>query len=398
MKAGTSGVFPSRVMVLFLLLFASGRSFCATFDAERLEGLPDNRSVLGLRINNSGEVLGSSLIALAMNDTAVLWRGTNISAWLPLGDILNDSGMVAGQKLVGFIAIEVPVYAAIVVSNGVPVTIKPLGAGSMGPLGINNSGQVVGVGDLLTNRAAFLWQNGKTVDLNTLVDDGPNLDVGRSIADDGTIYASTYVLGGGAVVYRLTPTNNGRYNFERLFETDRDPYMNQFGQGVAGRSLWDKSGIHDLGDLGVPERVYAFSVNSSEQVVGMAAVESEESYHAVFYDGKLHDLNRLVSINNTVFNVAYSINEYGQIATIAWNGRTQEVYRLTPRPEFDVVGRAGNDLSLTVRPGARRKMHIEVSDDLLTWRELLQNDLPDPVMTLKAPTSTRVQMFRLWRE
>jgi probable HAF family extracellular repeat protein len=59
--------------------------------------------------------------------------------------------------------------------------------------GINNRGQVVGFSYSATTQRAFIWQNGKMTDLNSVVPAGsPYLLVANDIGDDGTIAGQAY--------------------------------------------------------------------------------------------------------------------------------------------------------------------------------------------------------------
>jgi probable HAF family extracellular repeat protein len=285
--------------------------------------------------------------------------------------------MVAGSMYAGQISIEIPKYSAVVYSNDVSHTVPEFGSGSMFALGINNKGEVVGGGDGSSGRDPFLWRNGQRFDLNDLVDLDVDLEFARVITETGVIYATSYLYGSGAALYKLTPTDAGRYAAVELFRTNRVLHfsVNSSGYVADGGSLWADTTLIPLGDLGT-ERVYAQSVNSSKEVVGYAQPKDDPSYHGFLWNGKMLDLKDLVEAPGWLIHTASSINEYGQIAAMGWNGHFHAAMRLTPNPQTKMaISRTGWPVA-SVRPGSRRPVVLMASSNLVEWSRLARHERP----------------------
>jgi probable HAF family extracellular repeat protein len=141
-------------------------------------------------INNNGQIAGYSYTAIQATD-AVLWNG---SAMLDLGRMgfyssqatdINDAGLVVGglSRTVGGDS------DAFVYSNGIMTDIGNLPGGRDSyALGVNNSGQVVGVAvNSHANATCFIYDGTTMWDLDTLLPSGFYIDSVAGINDKGQI-------------------------------------------------------------------------------------------------------------------------------------------------------------------------------------------------------------------
>lgn len=167
----------------------------------------------GYAINSAGQIVGSA--RLADGGHAVLYSNgqeTDLGALLGLKNssatAINDQGQIAGD----FFSND-NTWHGFIYGNGQVTELNPLKAGdNINVLGINDQGQAVGKDfkDLsdLAHSAAFLYSNGRTVDLNTLIaaDAGVNLFEAQAINDNGLILANGTTAQGQTHAFILTPT------------------------------------------------------------------------------------------------------------------------------------------------------------------------------------------------
>lgn len=148
-------------------------------------------------INNSGFVTGSSFNAAGEENAFIL--DTSSSSVINLGELLggtfstafdiNDLGWV-----VGYGDNALGVNNAFLYDGGSELmNLGSLGGGASQAYALNDFGYVVGESD----GAAFLWQSGSMIDLNTLIDNslGINLSYAEDINDFGQILAVDSDLG-----------------------------------------------------------------------------------------------------------------------------------------------------------------------------------------------------------
>jgi probable HAF family extracellular repeat protein len=198
------------------------------------------------------------------------------------------------------------------------------------PLGLNNSGQVVGYSDMANNSAshAFLYSSGSMTDLGTLGGQYsyPQTNSGPVINDVGQVVGTAQDLNGNsqAFLYSAGTMRNlslgGTYSFPVK--------MNSAGQ-VIGYSetperdskafLYTPSGNSGtLTALNLPDGgnySYATDVNDAGQVVGYAST-STGYLHAFLYDshtGIMRDLGTFVGSPYS-HSHAFAINATGQVA------------------------------------------------------------------------------------
>ncbi len=296
-----------------------------------------------LGINNSGQIaanpsgslsLGTAL-GNAINDTGqtaqwdfIYTVGTATEmGYLPGGDTtgaigINNSGQVVGVANTG----RGTPYQAFLYSGG---AMTDLGQGSA--IAINNSGQVVGYTAVNFNlpNHAFLYSNGTMTDLGTL---------------GGGVSYATAINGVGQIV--------------GLSDITGDVADHAF--------LYTGGRMIDLGTLPGTAISEAHGINDSGQIVGYTKIPSGDGgffpYHA-FIDnsGTMTDLNNLIVANSgwTLIN-AEGINNSGQVVGYGTNplGQT-DAFLLTPIPEPSEI--ALSVIGATILVLSRRSKHHVVS-------------------------------------
>jgi len=163
-------------------------------------------------ISNSGYVTGGA--SSASSAQAYLYRNGTMLGLGTLGgndahgNAVNDIGDVAGESFTSKGEIHAFLY-----KNNQMLDIGPADSSFSAALGINSAGQVVGTYALNFNGIpgsaefhSFLYSNGTTVDLNSLIDpaSGWRLDWASGINDRGQI-AATGCKATGCTALLLTP-------------------------------------------------------------------------------------------------------------------------------------------------------------------------------------------------
>lgn len=118
---------------------------------------------------------------------------------------INNAGQIAGQCK-GLDAKQPERYEAVVWRDGAQVRLGTLGGANSEAIGINEAGEVVGTADSADGAArAFLWREGRMIDLNTLLPTGTNcvLDKANDINNRGQI-AGTCIRDGRSCGFLLT--------------------------------------------------------------------------------------------------------------------------------------------------------------------------------------------------
>jgi probable HAF family extracellular repeat protein len=200
---------------------------------------------------------------------------------------INDLGQAAGCSWTSSTPNEttgIPTLDAFIWENGKMVDLNPGNFGGTGACAnfLNNHGQVVGfMSDADENNHPFLWDHGKTTDLFTLGTLGGKIGSAHVINDLGHIAGD---------------------EFNAL--NDRHAV------------LWRDGGIIDLQTVNGGPCSDAYFMNSSDQVVGTSGPCDESTGHAFLWEnGAIVDLNALISSSSGIqLQFAFTINESGEIA------------------------------------------------------------------------------------
>lgn len=189
-----------------------------------LEPLPKANITRATAVNNPGEIVGSSAEYDAKEYTsiehAVIWRDGDIT---DLGTLGGDSSLALGindtGQIVG-ISTTVPGESlyfdgthAVLWENDTPTDLGVLKTGAQSrATAINSEGQIVGASSITTDGSSFnravLWQNGDIYDLNELVSNLPegwSLESASDINDAGQIVGFASNNEGAQVSFLLTP-------------------------------------------------------------------------------------------------------------------------------------------------------------------------------------------------
>ena len=246
-------------------------------------------------INEAGTVVGFAEIAVDQSSfvtQAFVWTADRGMQPIPgIGQQseafgINDPGAIVGG-------------AAGVLNNGFvrkDGKVLALGVlpGSQSPIsiayGVNNRGQVVGG----NGQSAFLWDSGKLTNLGVLP--GSTSTEAHAISDTGQVVG----LSGDEAF---------------LWDT---------GRGIQGLGFLDQACFQSD----------ARAINNHGTVVGYGCVSNTTTpSHAFVWDRTLGmlDLNKLVSLSSgDVLNVAYGINEGGQIVGVGILGGAVHAFLLDP--------------------------------------------------------------------
>jgi probable HAF family extracellular repeat protein len=266
-------------------------------------------------VNDAGQVVGYATGDF-YRTRGVLWDGTtatDLGANLFDATGINNSGQIIGVGSVvipsnGFNTQESTASRAMLVNGTTTIDLGTLGGRNSNPSAINNLGQIVGyaevvVGDVtLSNRRAALW-NGTSI--SNLGGDSPNFSTATAINDIGQIAGYSVFAGGGL---RAT--------------------------------VWNENSTIDLGTLG-GNQSFAFGINALGQVVGSANSIDSNVLLATLWNGVTAiDLNSFLEANvaaDWLLTEATDINDSGWIVGNATNkiSGLSHAFVLTPVPEAE---------------------------------------------------------------
>jgi probable HAF family extracellular repeat protein len=204
--------------------------------------------------------------------------------------------------------------------------------GSFTAVAINDRAQVAGtIGTRLRgenpSRHAVVWQDGRIRDLGTLPLGGrldmPNVSEARALNNSGHVIGDSYVEANDPTLHGFVWRNG------RMVDT-RTPAraLNDRGQVVGGRALWQNGRITRLGAL--PGRPYtvAVALNERGQVVGGSYLRTDDYGEPIYphaflwQSGKLRDLGTLPG---DTYSEAVDVNERGQVLGMSYPQRRSEL-------------------------------------------------------------------------
>jgi len=323
-----------------------------------------------LAINDHGEIVGFSRASDGTLHAFLYQNGllSNLDARpgdQSIASAINDAGRIVGSRLSNAVTNEFGVSyqsQAVLFDRGSLLTLEP-GTNNSGAAGINNRGQIVG-GYALSGGAshAFLYRKSLTTDLGTL---GGATSGATGINDRGEIVGSSD-MAPGSLAYHPFFYRHGLMQDLGTLGGSRGAAnaINDLGEIVGYSSTTSNLEIHpflyshghmqDLGTLGGTQHFpggaytidnYASAINDWGQIVGQAIIPNGDSHAFVYSNGKMTDLNRLVTLTTTngpsgflVLTSANGINDWGQIVGVGtfWDGAQVVVraFLLRVTPEY----------------------------------------------------------------
>jgi probable HAF family extracellular repeat protein len=297
--------------------------------------LPGGGGSVALAINNSGQVVGSAFNAAGLQ-RAVLFDGSGSVIEIPTPYVpgtnteaadINDAGVVVGSM--GTPLVSPRPFAW---SGGSSVTDLGIWSASGGAAAINNAKEIAGQSNHAGSRAVK-WPSGWST-MNTLNTFGGALDYASDISDTPRIVGSSRYSGGprhaalwddkklidlgtlggnesgaNALVVRAWPD----WHFTQTFVVGSSTYTSSWADVHAFR--WTAWSMTDLGTLPGWYGSIAHGINKNLDVVGFAwdSFGGGLTHAVIWRGGAIEDLNTWISDPDWELQVAYDINDPGQI-------------------------------------------------------------------------------------
>ena len=315
-------------------VFAAVPALAQTYTVQDLKPLPGTILSKGTGLNDSGQACGNSdydgYFATLFNDGQAIELGSLVAGDHTEALCIDNSGVIVGFEQINDTG---PTHTLVWSSGAVQdITAVSLFPGGEIPVAIGKTSGVV-VGDGTTSTGAdhiFVYSNGQTVDLGpasvpaypVAINDSGEILVEYQVSSSSTVPA---IYSNGTFTFINPPPNatvtsygindNGvvagaiHYNTNAIV-----PHAAIYSNGV-----WT-----DLGLLtGTGRGTIAWSVNSSGQVLGMAAYTpvykpdiGSRTVPCILRNGVWIDLNTLIPTNSAFYRALSrpaSINDAGQI-------------------------------------------------------------------------------------
>jgi probable HAF family extracellular repeat protein len=312
---------------MLLLLFSIPGSAAIMYTVTDMGTFPggvvgnNNNLSTGVAINSAGQVAGDAYVAGGFLHASLYSGGSMIDLGTfggnqSFGRAINSAGQVAGEADLSSSSTHAFVY-----SGGLKTDLGTLGGASSLATGINSSSQVCGWAVTASGALhAFLYSGGVMTDLGTLSHNSADTSYANGINDSGQVtglgyingFQQAYVYSGG--VMTTLGTLGGRQSAGNA--------INALGQVAGNAELADGSGhaflysqgkMHDLGLL--PGSIYseAFGLNDNGDVVGQSST-FEVQRAMIYTHGAMADLNSLIDPSAGWFLLeGDGINDSGQI-------------------------------------------------------------------------------------
>jgi probable HAF family extracellular repeat protein len=342
------------LFAVILLLPGINSSHAGTYTVTVLPSPPGAIFDAPSAINDSGQVVGNSLVAVATVH-AMLWDNGTVRDLGTFGgnysyaNAINDAGAI-----VGFSETSAGVARATRWNGSTAIDLDPSSATGGNAVDINNLGQII------INRSAgpaisqpVLLSNNTYTELPVF----PGSRVygsAKAINDSGKIVGSITdldslrtraVIWDGNTVKDLGTLYENFNSANDINNADIIVGSSMVAVGIWHATRWSETGITDLGAL-TPivegsSRSGANAINEAGQVVGYSILDGNPYatiQHATLWDGEaIIDLNHALDPASAQFgwNIvnAYDINNKGVIVAEAWHAGFQHAVVLTPVPE-----------------------------------------------------------------
>src|SRR6266542_2426362 len=322
-----------------------------------LFALSENCAAQSYQLTNLGALLGTNSYAHGINNQGQVvgyWRTTNgVHAFLYSGGVMIDLGALGDAnayalsinnpgQVVGFGETPDGIRAFLMGSGGV-TNLGSLGGLNSYAFGINGNAEVVGHIDTPDGARAFLYRGGAVTNLGTL--GGTNsyaygvnnlTQVAGSSANGGHAGMHAFLWQNGRLINlnSLVPENSGWELQEARGINDNGQIVGWGSHNGQERSfLYDNGRITDLGLLPGGTNSYALALNNSNQVVGVSSIGDGTPHAFVWRNGVMSDLNDfLPPASGWELREARGINDGGEI--VGWgtiNGE-ERAFLLTPQP------------------------------------------------------------------
>ena len=324
-------------------------------------------------INGAGQVVGYAFI----NSSRFVNHAFRTAANRPINPATDDLGTLGGEfssanginssgEVVGDSLIDRSgsfFYHAFRTAASRPINpatddLRTLGGDSSSASGINDSGQVVGSSLITGNTATHAFRTSANRPINLATDDlgtlGGNFSSAVGINGTGQVVGFSTTSSGATHAFRTAanrPINPATDDLGSLGANSLATAVSTSGQ-VVGYSFMSSANrfyyhafrtaasgpinpaADDLGAVG-PASVAssrATGINSSGQVVGYSQTNTGAIHAFLYSSGVMDDLNDLIPANSGwVLQVAYGINNAGQIIGCGIHNGQSQAFRLDPR-------------------------------------------------------------------
>jgi probable HAF family extracellular repeat protein len=328
----------NRNAVLLAILVAAGRLSAGPFTITDLGTLGGTNSSASA-INSSGQITGVSLLAGNSTSNGFLYQ---LGSMASIGALTNGPGggsdgvdINSAGEIAGFSVSPGGGNHAILYNGTLMVDLGTLGGSFSLGKGINDSGDVVGYGLLADGTIrGFVYNGTSMTQLGTL---GGTFSEAYGINDAGEIVGEAsetgnsvthaVVFSGGSVI-DLGALPGGANSY--AYAVNASGKVTGVADTFSGEDAFLYNGTHmiDLGNLGGLSQ--GLGINDSGEVVGMSVLG------AFLYDGvSMINLNADLPAGSdfTFLSSANGINDAGQIVGVGTTATGQHAFLLTPTSE-----------------------------------------------------------------